>query len=147
MNWFIRRYFVSFLRKYKTDDCHVSILSRLRRFWNSCTRFAFLFFFSHWKQKSYVKFTVQCSLYLPYIWNSFRYFQIIPLFLTLMISCSLEHHNRVPWNTILNSNFPIRDVFFAISQRIALKQIKFFSLEHCIKYARIRVFFQPCFPV
>ena len=81
----------------------------------------FLFLFSHWKQKIYVKFLFQSSFYLPYIWNSFQYFEILPLFF-------YPGWYRVSWNTILNSNFPIQHAFLDISQGIALNQRKFFYL-------------------
>ena len=94
---------------------------------------AFSVLFSHWKQKSYVKFPVQCNFYLPYIWNSFQCFELLPLVFHPGRYCVLR-------NIILNSNFLIQDAFLDISQSIALMQRKFFPIKHCVKYARIRIF-------
>ena len=134
MNLSIKKYFVSFLRKFKIDDCfNLSILSRLTRFEVLALDLAFFVLCSYWKQKSYVKFPVQCNFYLLYIWNSFQCFELLPFVFHPGRYCVLR-------NTILNSNFLIRDAFRDISQSIGLKQRKFFPLKHCIKYARIRVF-------
>ena len=130
MNLSIKKYFVSFLRKI-VSTCQFYL--SLGGFEILALDLAFSDLFSHWKQKSYVKFLVQLNFYLPYTWNSFQCFELLPLVFHLGRYCVLR-------NTIRNSNFVIRDAFLDISQRIALKQTIFFPLKHCVKYARIRVF-------
>ena len=130
----IKKYFVSFLRKLKIDDCfNLSTSSRLRRFWNSCTGSCILRPLFSLKTEKLCGISSQCNFYLPYIWNSFQCFEL----LTLIFHPGQYYVLR---NTILNSNFLIQDAFLDISQSIALTQRKSFPLKHCVKYARMQVF-------